>query len=138
MKKELCPAWGKRCSVCGKMNHWEGSEICERKDKVHSVSQDSDPSDSDSDVASVKTLSVVVNGVRSKQDKPIYCEMLVNSKTVSLQVDCGATVCIVPKSHTGDSPTKPSNISLEMWNKVKMKASGPSSGRTYGCCLHSR
>ena len=64
MKKELCPTWGKRCSVCGKMNHWKGSEICERKDKVHSVSQDSNPSDSDSDVASVKTLSVVVNGVR--------------------------------------------------------------------------
>ena len=71
MKKELCPAWGKRCSVCGKMNHWKGSQICERKGKVHSVSQDSNPSDSDSDVASVKTLSVVVNGVRSKQDKPI-------------------------------------------------------------------
>ena len=88
MKKELCPAWGKRCSVCGKMNHWKGSEICERKDKVHSVSRDSNPSDSDSEVASVKTLSVVVNGVRSKQYKPIYCEMLVNSKPVSLQVDC--------------------------------------------------
>ena len=70
------------------MNHWKGSEICERKDKVHSVSRDSNPSDSDSEVASVKTLSVVVNGVRSKQDKPIYCEMLVNSKPVSLQVDC--------------------------------------------------
>ena len=119
MKKELCPAWGKRCSVCGKMNHWRGSEICERKDKVHSVSQDTDPSDSDSDVTSVKTLSVVINGVLSKQHKPIYCEMLVNSKPVSLQVDCGATVCIIPKNHTGDSPIKPSNISLEMWNKVK-------------------
>ena len=119
MKKELCPAWGKRCSVCGKMNHWRGSEICERKDKVHSVSQDTDPSDSDSDVTSVKTLSDVINGVLSKQHKPIYCEMLVNSKPVSLQVDCAATVCIIPKNHTGDSPIKPSNISLEMWNKVK-------------------
>ena len=79
------------------MNHWKGSEICERKDKVHSVSQDSNPSDSDSDVASVKTLSVVVNGVRSKQDKPIYCEMPVNSKSDSLQVDCGATICIIPQ-----------------------------------------
>ena len=34
------------------------------------------------------------------------------------------TVCIIPKSHTSDSPTKPSNISLEMWNKVKMKGLG--------------
>ena len=50
--------------------------------------------------------------------------MLVNTKPVSLQVDCEATVCIIPKSHTGNSPIKPSNVSQEMWNKVKMKAFG--------------
>ena len=35
MNKELGPAWGKRCSVCGKMNHWKGSEIRERKAKFN-------------------------------------------------------------------------------------------------------
>ena len=97
MNKELGSAWGKRCSVCGKLNHWKGLGDLRAKGKVQSVSQDSDTSDSDSDVASVKILSVVVNGVRSKQDKPIYCEMLVNSKPDSLQVDRGATVCIIPQ-----------------------------------------
>ena len=124
MKKELCPAWGRRCSVCGKMNHWRGSEVCEKREKVHSVSQDSDFSDSDSEVAVVKTLDVVVNGVRSRKDKPIYCEMRINSKSVTLQVDCGATVCIIPKSHIGDNHIQSSNISLEMWNKAKMNALG--------------
>ena len=60
MKKELCPAWGKRCSVCGKMNHWKGSEICERKDKVASVSEDSELSDSYSDVASRLLMSLLM------------------------------------------------------------------------------
>ena len=39
------------------------------KGKIRSVNQDSDCSDSDSDVASVKTLNAFVNGVASKKDK---------------------------------------------------------------------
>ena len=38
LKQELCPAWGKRCNLRGKMNHWKGSEMCEKRDKVHLVS----------------------------------------------------------------------------------------------------
>ena len=124
LKKELCPAWGKRCNMCGKMNHWKGSEFCAMKEKVRSVNQSSDCSDSDSDVASVKTLSAFVNGVASTKNKPIHCEMYIRSKPVSLQVDCGATVCIIPKSHVGDGRLEPSNITLEMWNKAKVKALG--------------
>ena len=47
--------------------------------------------------------------------------MRVNSKPIKLQVDCGATVCIIPKSLIGKSQIKCCNVSLEMWNKVKMK-----------------
>ena len=75
-------------------------------------------------MASVKTLSVFVNGVASAKDKPIHCEMLIRSKPVSLQVDFGATVSIIPKSCIGDSPLEPSNITLEMWNKVRVMALG--------------
>ena len=124
LKKELCPAWGKRCNVCRKMNHWKGSEFCAMKKKVRSVNQSPDCSDSDSDVASVKTLSAFVNGVASARDKPIHCEMLIRSKPVSLQVDCGATVSSIPKSHIGDSWLEPSNITLEMWNKARVMALG--------------
>lgn len=120
----MCPAWGKKCDVCGKANHWKGSEVCEKKEKVHMVCQDSDSSDSDSEIASVKTLNVFVNEVRSQKEKPIYCEMRINSRRVKLQVDCGATVCIIPKSCIGDKHVEPSNVSLEMWNKAKMKALG--------------
>ena len=124
LKKELCPAWGKRCNACGKMNHWKGSVVCETKGKVHLVNQDCGSSDSDSDVASVKTLTAFVNGVASRKDKPIYCEMNINSSPVKLQIDCGATVSIIPRSCIGNSEIQPSNISLEMWNKAQMKAIG--------------
>ena len=49
-------------------------------------------------MASVKTLSAFVNGVASAKDKPIRCEMLIRSKPVTLQVNCGTTVSIIPKS----------------------------------------
>lgn len=99
--------------------------MCEKKDKVHLVSRDSELSDSDSDVAFVKAINVLfVSGVRSKKDKPIYCEIRVNAKTIKLQVDCGATVCIIPKSFIGETQIGSCNVPLEMWNKVKMKALG--------------
>ena len=60
-------------------------------------------SDSDSDVAFVKTLNVLANGVCSKNNEPMYCEMRANSKAIKLQVDCGATVCIIPKSLIGET-----------------------------------
>ena len=56
------------------------------KEKIRSVNRDSDSRDSDSDVAFVKTLNVFVNGVASKKDKPISCEMRIRSNPVKLQV----------------------------------------------------
>ena len=64
------------------MNHWKGSEMCEENDKVHLVSHDSELSDSD--VALVKKINVLVSDVCSKKDKPIYFEMRVDAKTIKL------------------------------------------------------
>ena len=86
LKKELCPAWSRRCNVCRKINHWKGSEVCAMKEKIRSVNQDSDCRDSDSDVASVKTLNAFVKGVASKKDKLICCEMRIRCNPVRLQV----------------------------------------------------
>ena len=86
LKKELCPAWRKRCNVCPKINHWKGSGVFAMKEKICSVNQDSDCRDSDSDVASVKTFNAFVNGVASRKDKTIYCEMRIRSNPVRLQV----------------------------------------------------
>ena len=109
------------------MNYRKSSEVCAMKGKIRSVNQDSDCSDSDSDVASVKTLNAFVNCVASKKVKPIYGEMHIRSNPVRRQVDCGdcgATVSIIPKSHISDTHLKPSKISLGVWNKERMNALG--------------
>ena len=90
-----------------------GTCAMKKKVLVRSVNQSPDCSDLDSDVASVKTLSAFVNGVASAKDKPIHYGMLIRSKPVTLQVDCGGTVSIIPKSRNGDSWLEPSNITLE-------------------------
>ena len=74
-------------------------------------------------MASVKTLNAFVNGVASKKDKPIYCGMHVRFNPVRLQVDCGAAVSIIPRSHIGNTQLEPANTSLWMSNKVKIKGS---------------
>ena len=109
------------------MNYRKSSEVCATKGKIRSVNQDSDCSDSNSDLASVKTLNAFVNGVASKKDKPIYGEMHIRSNPVRRQVDCGdcgATISIIPKSHISVTQLKPSKISLGVWNKEKMNALG--------------
>ena len=50
--------------------------------------------------------------------------MYIGSNPVRLQVDCAATVSIIPRSCLGDSQLEPSNVFLEMCNKTKMKALG--------------
>ena len=72
----------------------------------------------------LRLINVLVSGVCSKKDTPIYCEMRVNAYTNKLQVDCGATLCIIPKSPIGETQIESCNVSLEMWNKVKIKALG--------------
>ena len=123
LKKELCPAWGRKCNACGKKNHWSCSEVCGKR-VVHTLSRDFDSPDSDSDIASIDSLSAYVNGVKTSKNKPIYCEMNVNDTPIKLQVDCGATVNIMPQSKIGNTSINRDNVTLEMWNKKQMNTLG--------------
>lgn len=93
------------------------------KEKIRSVNHDYDCRNSDSDVASVKTLNSFVNGVASKKDKPIYCEMHIRSNPVGLQVTVEPLLASSPEV-TSVTPslnhlTFPSDV-----NKEKIKALG--------------
>ncbi|KAL9978632.1 hypothetical protein ACROYT_G016169 [Oculina patagonica] len=50
--------------------------------------------------------------------------MEINHQPVKLQVDCGATVCILPKCYLGDLQIRPEIVNLQMWNKSYVKALG--------------
>ena len=50
----------------------------------------------------------LVNAVQSS-NQLIFCEVEVNKKPVKLQIDCGSTVCILPKRYIGNAHICPDN-----------------------------
>ena len=43
---------------------------------------------------------------------------------VELQIDCGATVCILPKRYLENVEICPEILNLQMWNKSSVRALG--------------
>ena len=126
MRKESCPAWGKVCTSRGGKNHFSASRKCKHR-SVHGVMDDyaSDSSNSSTGTISAITAELChdVNSVQT-QHQLIYCEMEINQQPVKLQVDCGATVCILPKRYLGNLQIRPEIVNLQMWNKSSVKALG--------------
>ena len=50
--------------------------------------------------------------------------MKVNKKPVKLQIDCGSTVCILPKRYVVNAHIRPEMVNLQMWNKTSLQALG--------------
>ena len=99
MKKESCPAWGKSCDACKGKNHFKNSERCPKyKRNVHGVHEYGYSDTDSSSCASISTVTTTdVCTIKSSEDSPVYCNMVVNKQLVKLQVDCGATVNVLPR-----------------------------------------
>ena len=79
--------------------------------------------DSDDSESSV-TLNTITVGSVNAGNRAIYCKMRVSKRLVKLQIDCGATVCILPKCYVKGLHIRPEGLRLEMWNKSSIKALG--------------
>ena len=107
---------------------------------MHAVGQDSE-TDYSSDCSSINCITTNEQNVNSVNNGsgPIYCEMLVDENTVKFQIDCGATVNILPKRYVNGHKIRNENINLKMWNndttsalgKSKIKTVNPIDGRKY-------
>jgi len=126
MKKELCPAWGKTCMTCGGKNNFQMSSKCKRH-SGHSVSKDYSTDSSESSSETISGITTVqdhfVHAVQPG-NQLIFCEMEVNKKPVRLQIDCGSTVCILPKRYVENAQIRPEKVNLQMWNKTSLQALG--------------
>jgi hypothetical protein len=122
-----CPSWKKECSLCHSLDHF--AKCCKSlkskssvgKKKVHSV-QDEYLSDSgDSEIIGCVSS---VNNVKSSE-KQIFAKFLIDEKTVKFQIDCGASVNILPKKFIGERGVQNcSTKTLRMWNNSEMKPLG--------------
>ena len=83
---------------------------------------------SDSDSSACASISTVTTAdlctIESSEDSPVYCNMVVNKQLAKLQVDCGATVNVLPQRYVRNKEIRHEDVSLKMWNDVTMKAIG--------------
>lgn len=71
MKKESCPAWGKKCNACHKPNHFQRSSLCRAKG-IHVVGKEENDSSSDESVSYVAVQNI--NSVNADK-RPIMCNI---------------------------------------------------------------
>ena len=148
-KKEMCPAWGKTCTKCKRKNHF--SQCCSnykkfsKRSRVHQLDEDS-PSDQydecdyeDSDESDIACLTDIC--AIDQVTGPLYAEMFVKNtkRSVTFQIDCGATVNVIHKGLIGDVKLKPTKTVLRMYNKTliyplgkcKITLNNPSTSQQY-------
>ena len=128
LKKDKCPAWGQKCSGCGGRNHFKS--VC-KKSKSHKVHGISDiPEEPSSEESDIEFLAGVA--LESKESevhavgfaKEIYAQMLIDSKKVNFQIDCGASINIITAKHTQGHEIKATTKTLRMWNGSQVKPMG--------------
>ena len=93
LEKTKCPAWGKTCKSCSGRNHF--AKKCNKSQKTPTVREIDKSSDSDQ---SEWVSTVKINAV-STNEKEAHAEMIVCGKPVNFQLDCGATVNILPAKY---------------------------------------
>ena len=124
MKRELCPA----CQKCNGINHF--STVCRRRKPRGDVRGIHEHEDDDSYEGSARDYEFLsssdtlepINAVAPTSGfaKEIYTEMQINDKRVKFQINCGATINIINKRHSGSNVT-PSSKTLKMRNGTEVK-----------------
>lgn len=107
MLREECPAYGKLCNECQRMNHF--ASWCNNKRYIKSVQE----RDTSSDVSETESVDVIeIINTTSHKKNGMYAEMLIEGTPVKFQIDCGATVNIIPKKYV-QSPLQPGRIRVK-------------------------
>lgn len=130
--KGQCPAYGKECMECGKRNHFasvcRGRKRNTRRSAVHMLEQPS--SENDDDYLMTLTLSETeeeaVNTLRNdKYPDRVFAQMEIGGKTVSFQLDLGATCNVIRKQDVpSDATLQKTNQVLSVYNKDRIHPLG--------------
>ena len=96
--KKKCPAWGKKCTTCGKMNHF--AKCCMHKGKVNKGIVKTVRQEVLSDSSDVESLCGIeeVGAVESKQNSRPVRSIKIENCEVQVLIDTGATVNVMDES----------------------------------------
>ena len=122
-KKEFCPAYGKTCSKCGKMNHF--SSCCfsdDYKNKINSGNEVNKIDENDIKVQHINENERINNVDIKSNRKEVNCILRINNNNVKFQIDTGASVNILPIKYA--KYYEKTNITLNTWTEEKHKPIG--------------
>ena len=121
--KNKCPAFGKVCSSCSKLNHF--SVMCPNlssaSSKVNEVGTVRN-NVSDSDDSSVEYVLKVNN--KPVPDKLVSADMEIDGNRVKFQVDSGASINVIPVKYVPHHKLCKSDTLLEAWSSSTVKPLG--------------
>ncbi|XP_071963863.1 uncharacterized protein [Antedon mediterranea] len=90
--KNTCPAYGKKCNNCGKMNHY--AKQCRQKHNAHAV--DIMSNDENDSTTSEDEYSFHITGTESEKQPKV--NLTIQGSTVNAIIDTGATINIMSMS----------------------------------------
>lgn len=100
--KFACPAWGKKCIACGKLNHFKMSEVCnvatsKNVNQAKQCRESSSDDSSDSDVYSVEKICATSVKAKKKKSSRFMVPVKYNTGNKThvsrTQLDTGANCC---------------------------------------------
>ena len=127
--KEQCPAWGKSCRSCGVRNHFANVCCKVKKTDLHAITeQDGEESTNVEYVTSVTLVHDNIHQVSETNVSPfineIYAELIITKTPIKFQIDCGATINILPEKYVQGCNLKPTSKRLRMWNNLEVIPQG--------------
>ena len=126
-----CPAYGKCCSACNKMNHYARQCRAKKKSALKTRVQELRETDSELEEDDLMTLTLttceeemyVVSN--TKHQKQIFATMLVKGTRIRFQIDTGATCNVVKERELpGQCEVHPTRRMLRLYNNQKLAPVG--------------
>ena len=131
--RDKCPAYGKKCSQCGKINHFQS--VCRQK-KLNQIQEASSDTDSDESIFGMQLIGAVNSGNRMLT-VPLTFDADDGETVVKCQIDTGATCNVMSfaslcKLHKTDDPKiKKSTAKLKLYDDSIIDVMGECHGRMY-------
>jgi hypothetical protein len=133
-KARECPAYGKKCHKCGKLNHFQIA--CKTK-QVHNIDQDEN--EEEEDQLYVGTIRINKIGKKQKEKDSWYEQIEVEGQKVKIKLDTGADTNLIPLKifQKISHPQKlvKTRINLEAYGGYKLKVVGKAE---LECKIHNK
>ena len=134
LDRTKCPAFGKRCHACGKLNHFQS--VCRQKRKqsdnppAPKVSQVVESSDSEDSIFTIESIGTISHNKQGQYFVPLCFKHKGTDTTINCQLDTGATCNVM--SHANlcaiqqcSSPLmQPTTTRLKFYNNNTVSAWG--------------